>query len=289
MNLPNSRTQAAFMFVCLVAIAAQARGENEPTAIYVMNVDGSKVRMLAQVDGFNEHASPRWSPDATRVAFDAMPAINVNRKLFVVNADGTQLKEVGEGSLPSWSPDGKQLAAHLWPGQGVAKLIVLNADGGGQVEIGLGRGPRWSPDGSKLSASDGTNAFVVDLVTSVSTPVFDQPQFEVFRGCEWSRDGKELAITVRPAKGEKRQLLFVSAEGAAKGQRKRLASELGSFVSYSPDGKQIVYASGNQIYIADVAGNGAPRKVAHQKGKNRNPDWSPDGKSIVFVSDRDKK
>jgi Tol biopolymer transport system component len=55
---------------------------------------------------------------------------------------------------------------------------------------------------------------------------------------------------------------------------------------YSPDGTQLVYADGWKIRILDVEGQGNARIVPGQTGRNRNPSWSPDGKWIVFCSDR---
>ena len=67
----------------------------------------------------------------------------------------------------------------------------------------------------------------------------------------------------------------------------RRKTNIGGFLSFSPDGKRLVFSSDNRIQIIDVDGTDKAHWVPHQKGKNRNPDWSPDGKQIVFTSDRD--
>ena len=79
----------------------------------------------------------------------------------------------------------------------------------------------------------------------------------------------------------------MSAEGAGKGVATRLKSNIDGFVSFSPDGQQLVFSINSTMYIASVAGGAAPRPVPAQRGKNRDPDWSPDGEMIVFVSNRE--
>jgi Tol biopolymer transport system component len=41
----------------------------------------------------------------------------------------------------------------------------------------------------------------------------------------------------------------------------------------------------DQLYIIDVGSNDAPKRLVGQDEQrtNTNPDWSPDGKTIVFV------
>jgi Tol biopolymer transport system component len=56
-------------------------------------------------------------------------------------------------------------------------------------------------------------------------------------------------------------------------------------VSWSPDGKQLVYAADWQIGIANVNGSGYS-KISDNSGCDGEPDWSPDGEWIVFSSDR---
>lgn len=281
----------ALAALSLIVSLSAARAADEQSAIFVMKVDGSEVRKLAQADGFSDHATPRWSHDGKRVAFDAMPAGEGPRSCFVVNDDGTDLRLVADGqSCPDWSPDDKQLVVHEYQDNGGGPhVIVQNLDGQGRVDLGPGMCPRWSPDGGRLAVGEGHTLRIVDLVTNQGKQLFDAPIFQLFHGCGWSPDGKRLAVALRTEVGAKRQLMIVSAEGSAKGLTLRDKSSLGGHVSFSPDGKQLVFTSENTIYIIDVEGTSPSRIVAGQRGKSRNPHWSPDGQWIVFASDRDAK
>jgi hypothetical protein len=78
--------------------------------IYVMNADGSGVRALLAVDGFEQ--DPTWSPDGTQLAFksDRAGAAGAGNHVWVMGADGSnpvQLPTGAEGvddSAPAWGP-----------------------------------------------------------------------------------------------------------------------------------------------------------------------------------------
>src|SRR5262249_43839218 len=65
----------------------------------------------------------------------------------------------------------------------------------------------------------------------------------------------------------------------------------------SPDAKQVVYVVGavdmekntvpSSLWVASTDGKGKPRQLTNAPGKNDgHPRWSPDGKRILFASNR---
>lgn len=63
----------------------------------------------SKIEGFSEYAgkwviNPALSPDGTKIAFQI-----VSKGLFVCNADGSGLIELGKGSHASWLPDSRNL------------------------------------------------------------------------------------------------------------------------------------------------------------------------------------
>ena len=52
----------------------------------MINADGTNLRQLTETKDFDELA-PAWSPDGTRIVFQANP--NGNWDIYVMNADGT--------------------------------------------------------------------------------------------------------------------------------------------------------------------------------------------------------
>jgi TolB protein len=269
----------------LVALAAAPlHAQQKPSAIWVMKADGSEARKLVEVEGYTEQAAARWSRDGKQILFDAMVPNTRARELFVVNADGSELRKLGPGARADWSPDGKQIVS-----DDGREAFVQNVDGQGRDRITSGRSPRWSPDGSQIAVVEDRNLHVVDMVTNERRALFAEPFSLLYDGVGWSPDGKDIALVCHPVEGPRRQLLIVNSQGAERGVRPRIQTEGGmsSTPCYSPDGKKIAYSAAYLILIVDVEGTGRPKMLPDQKGQNFEPDWSPDGKWIAFTSDRE--
>ena len=83
--------------------------EYGPTAIYSIGRDGSRLKLLANLSGYQANAA--WSPDGREIAFDW--STDAGDSLYLIRPDGTHLRRVTTSTVPwgrpAWSPDGRYL------------------------------------------------------------------------------------------------------------------------------------------------------------------------------------
>jgi Tol biopolymer transport system component len=132
--------------------------------IYVMDADGMNVTRLTN-DASYQNWWPRISPDRRKILFYRAPHANPesyqHASLWVMNADGTDVKQLraqGENGWTAqghgeWSPDGSKIA--MFGSVGAAlEIFVTNACGKNPVQYtnrgGVNTDVSWSPNGQVL-------------------------------------------------------------------------------------------------------------------------------------------
>ena len=160
---------------------------NHGNGLWVMKPDGENAHPIT----FRDDIDPTWSPDGSMIAFAS--SRNGNRQLYVMNATGSDLRQVTDlnnmGGRSTWSPDGTKLAFYRGPA-GDHNIYIINVDGTGLVRLtdgGDNLGPSWSPDGNWIaftSFRDGNNEIYVmhpdgtGVIRLTNSPVSDwQPRW----------------------------------------------------------------------------------------------------------------
>jgi len=172
---------------------------------------------------------------------------------------------------------------------GLKKTLVEGYEGGGMIP------PEWSPDGKRIVFSYGQGEIrVVDVDDGEQHILWSSPDKSVLAGpWDWSLDGQSLLCAV--VNWNEKTLHFGILPSAGGEPRFFLKGGLDSFIGgaaqFSPDGNYVVcqrVKDGNSdIYICDVEDGREIQLTAHP-AKDDFPFWSPDGKFIVFMSDRAK-
>jgi regulation of enolase protein 1 (concanavalin A-like superfamily) len=257
--------------------ASTAEGGPDVTGIYLMKTDGSEARKLVSVDGFEFHGSPRWSHDGKRVVFDAVTGEGGKRRFFVVNADGSDLQELGAEAMPDWSPNDEQL---IFQDRG----SIWIQDGTGRRRLTSGGCARWSPDGTRIVFTDRQTIKTYKLADGTEEALVDFSFDEFPHGFDWSRDGQRIAFTGRRAGAQVRELFIVDMTKSPPQATVRFAHDgsLAKHIHWSPDGKQLAITIGGLVHLLDVEGTSEPRLLPGDNQKCREPTWSPDGKWFVF-------
>jgi Tol biopolymer transport system component len=280
-------TLAAICFAfSAAAFPAQAADDY---GIFITNLDGTEVRKVVQVPGYDYHAAPRWSHDGKRLAFDVRKGPDYGRsKIYLVNADGSGLRAFAEEANSDWSPDDKQLVYSVYGGHRDKEgVYVQNIDGGGREFLVYGGSPRWNADGSKIAYTDWRTLKCLDLASGEEQNLLGVTLAERPFQFDWSRDGTRLAFVARQEGAKMRELYIINpAEPQAEPQLKaRWATPLDfpGFVSWSPDGKKLAIGPAYYIHLIDVEGTGHPKRLPGQTARSYEPHWSPDGKWIAFA------
>ena len=169
--------------------------------------------------------------------------------------------------FPTWSPDGRHLAF-----VGNDGIYVMGSDGSNLhllTDLPASVGSlTWSPDGR------------TDLPASVGSPT-------------WSPDGRHLAFVGNFAFASERDFnwdIYVMDSDGSNLRRLTDHSASGWFLSWSPDGRHLAFASERDfnwdIYVMDSDGSNLRRLTDHPRWDGF-PSWSPDGRHLVFSSRRD--
>lgn len=107
------------------------------------------------------------------------------------------------------------------------------------------------------------------------------------RGSEVSREG-HVANPTTELKEPKQQVWAADVESG----KTRLLGDMGcehedcADIQISPDGQWAVWSTKHQLWLAPVTGDKPARQLMELRGDQREAQWSPDGKHIVFASDR---
>jgi Tol biopolymer transport system component len=279
-----SRNAANMLIVLLLITALTVAIKSRATAdegIFVMSTDGGGERKVISVERAGAHRSPRWSHDGKRLAFDVIVERRV-RMSYVVNLDGTELKEVGELESPDWSPNDKLLALDS---DELDAIFVQNVDGSERTRLCDGTWPRWSPDGKRIAFCDGTSLKVFDLEQRTESRICAGKFAQRPASFDWSRDGKRVALFTRTVGNGPRELYILNADGSSNDlkPRYRQPGMVGGHVTWSPGDKQLIFTVDSIIHVLDVEGTGDPRLVPNQSDSNRDPAISPNGKLIAFA------
>lgn len=214
-------------------------------------------------------AQPHWSPDGTKIVFEARYP-GKPRRSYWVSAAGGAVHEIlpaiaGEHSIPSWSPDGKSIAVatnvRIPAGPDVVQgIFIVDAETHEAAKIPGSEGltePTWSPDGKYFTAKtpDDTGILLFDPNTHVWREIAHDTSLG---GLHWSSDSKYLFVQNVEEPG---QPVYRLTAGSFKRERwMDMTSVLNEgtlrcvLQTVAPDGSAIVSLtrSGVRIYALDL-------------------------------------
>ena len=187
---------------------------------------------------------PRPSPDGSRIAFDSDR--DGTRGVFVAASDGSGVRRIsglGYAAVPSWSPDGTQVAFvraeeaapkvwNVWlarpNGSGLRRLT--------HHRVGQAWGASWFPDGRRVAYSVETRLVVLDLRTGRARTFASPAPGRLLRTPAVSPDGKRIIFQVH------RQGAWL-LDLATGGMRRVLDDPTAEEYTWAPDGRRVAFHS----------------------------------------------
>ena len=265
-------------------------------ALYRAGNDGSAETKLADLPG--AASWPRWSPDGTRLRFTLTENITGFSSIWEISADGKMLHPILPGWNPApseccgnWTPDGKYFVfqstrdgkTEIW---GIKdKQGLLSRGSGEPVQLTAGQIDSLAP----TVGSNGTKLFVIGQQLRGELARHDSKSGEFVpylsgisaEFVDFSRDGKWVTYVAFPSHS-----LWRSKVDGTERLQLTLPPVQATVPRWSPDGKRIAFfdaAPGKpwRIYLISADG-GAPEPLLNEQRYEMDPNWSPDGNSLIF-------
>ena len=249
-----------------------------------------------------------WTPDGSRIVYRNRISDGFDGKLYTVDKEGglSEVIPLPEGGFCSYSPDGKQLAYNrvmrefrtwkyykggmaddIWIYNPEKKSVENITDNVAQDII-----PMWIGDEIFfLSDRDRTmNIFVYNTKTRQTSKVTDFTEYDVkFPSANghtivFENGGYLYKMDAAAKKPEKVEVKLTSDNIYARSEIKDGAQYL-TEASISPDGERVVVTARGEVFNLPVE-KGVTKNITRSPGQHdREAQWSPDGKMIVYISD----
>jgi TolB protein len=236
-----------------IYFVSQRSGAKE---IWQMDYDGANQKQLTHLGSIA--LSPHVSPDGSRVAFSG-----VTKEGWQIQMYSLELNRLvtfphfgGDNYSPAWSADGQNLALSS-SRTGNTQIYTVSASGGNLKRLTEGKhpdvSPTWNPKTNAQIAwvSGRTGLPQIYTMASDGTNVVRMTDQGYAVSPSWSPNGQFLAFAWVRHYGP-------GAPGAS------------------------------DIYVMDIASKQWVQ-LTHDGGRNDFPSWSPDGRHIVFQSNRSGK
>ena len=229
-----------------------------PSTIWIAPSQGGVPRQITQEGNPpGGHASPSWSPDGKRIAFEASDYIFSS--IWSVAVAGGEPKKIAEGSNPIYAPDGRHIYSQ---GGRVAGLLKL----------------QLSPSGEPIG--EATPVSGAGPGTGLTNPTI-------------SVDGKKIVYSALRTSSN---LWSISLSAAADALGppstfSRDTSQRNNLARFSPNGRKLALTrwrpgTSGDIWVADADGTNLTQ-ITNNPATDSQPSWFPQGDKLAFLSDRD--
>jgi len=283
----------------------------------LVSLDLESGEEAALTPGLFDEIHPDWSPDGRTIFF--VRAREAGRKLeprdlfgafdggdiWALDLETGKEARVAENAYnPSISPDGSRLAFDAsWAAP--RRLWITDARGRNprqastdQSEAVLHVRPRWSPDGRHIAFQQIEKTRFLVRVVDVESQRIESVSNDVFPDLwpAWSAGGDQILFSSQRSGGLNLWRIPVGADGRPAGRLRQVTTGPGQDVgaAVSRQGRRLAFTVLRQnadlwrLPVDRATGRcvGDPEKVIAGTRENTRGSHSPDGRALVFSSDR---
>ncbi|TDW23343.1 DPP IV N-terminal domain-containing protein [Kribbella kalugense] len=270
--------------------------------LWTIRPDGSGLRQLTT--GRYDHREPYVSPDRRSIVFSSDRGGNgsygVHRLDLVSGAIVALTDDASDEAEPAVSADGTKVAFTV----DASSIVELDLTTGARTTLVAAQtgislfGPSYSV-GGKLAyvrltgpscdlivdnqqVTTGKDVFALPPSWASATDLFYSADGTVHRYQVGGGDAVVPFAATVPVTSKRPRPKVPDLESTAKRPVRGIAGP-----TVSPDGKWLAFRALNALWLASTDGKGKPRKLVADGYFNSDPDFSPDGKKLLYASDRD--
>lgn len=178
--------------------APSSAGDFSSHGLYAVDIDTGEPTLFLESEEVS-FKNVTIAPDGDRVAFAAEDG-DGRSQIFVINADGTDRRQLTHGSpgaaAPAWSPDGGEIAFRGMDQDGTSDVYVAAAGSGDTLQLtyesrDVDYALSWSPDGETIFYQITHPSVIrrVDIKTGTTTTILEDAALP-----DVSPDGSRIAF-----------------------------------------------------------------------------------------------
>jgi Tol biopolymer transport system component len=272
--------------------------------LWTIHPDGTDQHQLTW--GPFDDREPAYSHDGRYIAFasDRDDPLGSSYNIWTLDLQTGAIKRItkdaSENHMPTWSPDDKEIAFNST--RDTTSVFAVNVADGTTRTVGTGEGtvsaPSWGAGGKivyhVLTAATSQLAVEGKPLTGTENAFAFRASWVSPTDFYYISDGKirERSVNGGNAKTvEFKATLQVTRAAGTYVRRKR------DFDSTTPrkalgivrpvlsrDGTKVAFAAVGDIYVMTIGGK--PENITKDRFLDTDPEWSPDGKQLVYSSDK---